>query len=176
MKKLLLFAMVSALTFGLLASCGESKKEEPADEPEAQEKIEQAEEMGEAEAPKEAEEETELGEAPKAEEPKAEKQEKKAVDYSKTPLKCKVVSLNDVAKGSNRTLDERRAKKYLEIGNPLLAKAENGKVYFVYTAGGALANSQLAKHASSEWIGIKGKTKRKFGLNIIIADEIKPMN
>ncbi len=174
MKKLTLLIIVASLTFGLLASCGESKKEEPADEPMQEEKVEKAEEMEEAETPKE--EKTEFGEAPKAEEPKTEKKEKKAVDYSKTPLKCKVVSLNDVAKGSNRTLDERRAKKYLEIGNPLLAKAENGKIYFVYSGGGALACKQLAKYASSEWIGIKGKTKRKLGLNIIIADEIKPMN
>jgi hypothetical protein len=175
MKKYLLFTIILVATTLLIFSCGESKKDIPEEGTDTQEQMTEEEAATEAEAATteetkaEEKEETTLGEAPEAEAPKK-------IDYSKTPLKCSIVVLDDVATGNYRKLTKPAAQDLVAKGKILIVKAENGDLYFVYNQDGSFASKTLAKYAANEYIGIIGKVKKQYGLNIIIAEIIESLD
>ena len=179
MKKIILFSAFTILTLFFLSSCGESKKDEPQDIPQQEEQMIEKESAQETEtpplAPEKAEEETVMGDAPVAKEPET-KQEPKEAEVSKAPMKYQIVVLGDVVTGNYRKLNKSEAAKLRGKGRVLAVKDENGKIYFVYTQGGSFAGKRLAKYADSKFIGITGKVKRQYGMNIIIAEKIEPIN
>ncbi len=177
MKKIILSIAFAILTLFFLSSCGESKKDELQDTSHQEEQIIKKVLTQETEtpppAPEKAEEETVMGDAPVAKEPET-KQEPKETVSSTTAMKYQIVILDDVVTGNYRKLNKSEADKLKGKGRVLAVKGENGQIYFVYTQGGSFAGKRLAKHADSEFIGITGKVKKQYGMNIIIAEKIEP--
>ncbi len=86
-------------------------------------------------------------------------------------LTGKVVSLNGMIVGGNAEVSAKDAASLFERAQPLVLKADNGKVYWVFNTDGSYAGKNLAKKAGSK-IGIIGKVKAINGLRVIIAAKI----
>ncbi|MFH1050167.1 MAG: hypothetical protein V1779_04455 [bacterium] len=169
MKNIIILTALVVFSFLIISSCGEPKKDAPEDT--KQEQLQQEQKNIEAPAAGQTEDkieegDTQLGEAPEAVEP-----EKK--DYSKEALRCQIVLLDDVATGNFRKLTKPQALEFVEKGKILVVRAENGAIFFVYNEDGSFASKNLARYAANNYIGIIGKPKYIYGLNIIIAQIIE---
>lgn len=178
MKKMLLITLfVSALLF--MYSCGEKKEEVNQDTDEqmvSTDKLEdeqmKSDEMTESEEKMDEEEtKTEMGDAPKKE-----AQVGPSTDFSKNPLKCRIVAFDDVATGNFRKLTKPQAKDLAAKGKMLVVIDENNRVFVVYNEDGTIASNNLAKYAANEYIGILGKYKKVNGVNVIIASMIESLD
>lgn len=97
-----------------------------------------------------------------------------AAQKAPKPLKGVVVSFDDIVKGGTGKVTKDQAKELTEKGSAMVFKVGK-KIYFVYNEDGTFASKLLAKYASSEFVGIVGKTKTVNGINIIIASKIEMM-
>lgn len=175
---LLKLLFISLLIVGVVA-CGGKKEEEQAPEETPQETMEKAaEDTGDAvkEAAEDVKEAAEdAGDAVKD----AAKDVKKAVtggDYTETPMEAYVVSLNEVAAGRDGRISKSVAQSLIDKGQILGVKHYGSKdVYLVYHSNGSYAGKDLVNMAEVDKIGILGKTKTVKGVNVIMADKIRPM-
>ncbi len=161
MKKLVaLFAIIFITSF-MLESCGGDKK---ADTPEPQTVEEAVTETTEQEV-------TEVTEEQVAEEQAVEQKEAEVKDYSKTPLKGKVVSITKMVAGGNPDLSPVSASKEVEKGWPV-GLLSGGKIFIIYNTDGSFAGKKLAKKAGRE-VSVYGKFKKVQGMNVIISSKIE---
>ncbi len=87
-------------------------------------------------------------------------------------LTGKTVDVTQIVKGQKADLTPETAKTLQAKGKPIAFLADNGKVYFVYTASGSNAIKRLVKYAGKK-ITITGKTKSVGGINVIIGATVK---
>lgn len=99
----------------------------------------------------------------------------KAEPAMKFNFKGQVVSLNKLVNSQKGEVTVDEATKMAEKGQPIVLLV-NKKVHFVYNSDGSFAGMNLAKYAANKTVGIVGRKKTANGLNIIIADMIKPIN
>lgn len=169
--KYLLVSFFLVITAAFIISCGDTKEEaKPMDE-------EPATEMTNEEAPaEESVAETPAEETPATDEKMAEGGEKASTTAAGTkedPLKVRVVSLRDIVVSKPGLVNSTEATELIGKGQLLGVKTGN-KVYMVYNTDGSYAGKILAKFADKE-IGIVGKMKVVKGINVIVADLIKPL-
>lgn len=81
-----------------------------------------------------------------------------------------VADLNGLVMGGDGKISVADAEKNYAKGKPLVLVMK-GKIYFVYSTGGAYAGKKLAQLADGD-IGILGKKKIVNGLNVIYAAKI----
>jgi gas vesicle protein len=171
---------VSILIIGVVA-CGGKKEEEPEQTPEekVEETMDKVEETAEQIADSTAEMAEEVAEDVKDAADEAEKEVKKAVnrnDYTSTPMPAKVVNLNEIAAGRDGNISKSQAESLVANGQLLAVRnLENDKVYLVYHSNGMYAGKDLVNMAEVERIGILGKAKTVKGVNVIMADKMRPM-
>ncbi len=84
----------------------------------------------------------------------------------------KAVDITKLVKGQDAIITADEANTLKSKGKPIAFQADNGQVYFVYTASGASAVKRLAKYADKK-ITITGKTKSVGGINVIIGATVK---
>lgn len=172
---LLKILFVSLLIFGVVACGGE--KDEP--EETIDETIDEVEKTVEEVADTTAEVAEEVLEYAKEAADKAEDKVEKAVkrnDYTSSPMPCFVVSLNEVAAGREGRVSKSDAQALINNGQILGVKnTATGEVYMVYHSNGMFAGSDLVNMAEIEKIGILGTAKLVKGVNIIMADKMRPM-
>lgn len=108
----------------------------------------------------------------KTEAPKAAKADaKKAVK----PVKGTIVSISNLAMGGTGKVTKDQAEKLVANGEPFALKV-GAKIYFVLNSDGTYAGKKISKFAHNKFVGIIGKTKTAGGLNVIIMDDIQPMD
>jgi hypothetical protein len=166
MKKSISIIMFIFISIILLIACGESKKEIYKDSGKEQITKEEKEIQTNSNREKTQPEQTILGEAPEAVEPEIK-------DYDKIALRCQIVLLEDAVTGIFRKLTKPMALDLVEKGKTLVVRAENGAIFFVYNEDKTFGSKNLARFAANDFIGILGKTKYEYGLNIIFARYIE---
>lgn len=96
-------------------------------------------------------------------------------DFSSNPMMAYVVALNEVAAGKDGKVSKSDAQSLLTKNQLLAVKSEdNGNVYLVYHSNGNYAGKDLANMADVK-IGILGKVMKVKGVNVIMADKIRPI-
>lgn len=95
------------------------------------------------------------------------------VSQSAIEVKGKVASLNALVLSQDGSVSKDKAIELFKRAQPLVLKADNGSLYFVYYADGFYAGKELSRHADKQSITVKGSVSRKSGINIIVYDEIK---
>jgi hypothetical protein len=95
------------------------------------------------------------------------------VSQSSKDVKGKVASLNALVLNQDGSVSKDKAIDLFKKNQPLVLKADNGSLYFVYYADGFYAGKELARHADKGSITVTGRVSTKSGINIIIYDEIK---
>ncbi len=178
MKKIIIFSII-IIAIGYLSSCN-NKKEEPKTDNQEQIATQEQQtpdktqiEKNETEESKDSEVETQLGEAPQKE---IEEQKSQPTDFSKTPLKCKIIALDDIATGNFKKITKPLAQEFINKGKILVVKDDYDRIFFIYNEDGSFASKKLAKYAANEYIGIIGKYKNINDINIIIATMIESMD
>lgn len=170
MLKLFILALLSVS----IIACG-GKKEETQPETTPQEQVEQAIEEVKEDVQQAAD--SIVPEVEKAVE-EVKEEVKKATssnDFSTQPMNAYVVSLNEVAAGKDGKVSKSTALDLLSKNQILAVKnKDNGNVYLVYHSNGTFAGKDLANMADVE-IGILGKAKKVNGVNVIMAEKIRPM-
>lgn len=109
--------------------------------------------------------------APKADAKSAKTAPKKAVK----PVKGTIVSISNLAMGGTGKVTKDQAEKLVSNGEPFALKV-GAKIYFVLNSDGTYAGKKIVKFAHNKFVGIIGKTKTAGGLNVIIMDDIQPMD
>lgn len=103
--------------------------------------------------------------------------EKKADNKAKAQeapaLQGTVISFNDYVMKGNATLTKEEAMKYVENGEALAFLAGD-KVFFVYDKKGVIQSQKLAELAGKP-VAIAGEEQTKYGVMILIAKSIKPV-
>lgn len=169
--------LLSLLVISLVACGGKKEEAQPETTPQeelakpAEETVEATPEVVDttAQEPKKVEE---VKEEVKKEEPK---KAPASGDYSTQPMNAFVVALNDVAAGKDGKVSKSEAQSLLTRNQLLAVKNEdNGNVYLVYHSNGTYAGKDLANMADVK-IGILGKAKKVKGVNVIMADKIRPI-
>jgi len=95
------------------------------------------------------------------------------VSQSAKEVKGKVASLNAIVSNQDCSVTKDKAVDLFKRAQPLVLKADNGSLYFVYYADGFYAGKELARNADKESITVTGKINTKSGINIIVFDDIK---
>lgn len=163
--KLLNYVIIGLVISLLLFSCSETKKEVEKESGIAKNSENQSVgKVGEEKISKP--QGTLLEDAPEVVEPEMK-------DYNKIALRCQIILLDDAVTGSFRKLTKPMALDLVEKGHTLAVRAENGAIFFVYNEDRTIANEKLARYAANDFIGILGKTKYEYGLNIIFARYIE---
>ncbi len=94
------------------------------------------------------------------------------VSQSSKEVKGTVASLNAIVVNQDGNVSKSQAVDLFKRAQPLVLKANNGSLYFIYYADGFYAGKELARHADKASITVKGRVLTKHGINIIIYDEI----
>jgi len=166
MKKNVLIISLLVVSGMLFFACGETKKDSAKSETEQQVSKEERQVGSSGNTENVQPDKTFLAEAPEAVEPEIK-------DYTKVALRCQIILLDDAAMGKFRKLTKPMALDLVQQGKMLVVRAENGAIFFVYNKDKTFGGDNLARFAANDYIGILGKTKYEYGLNIIFAEYIE---
>jgi len=173
MKKLLTLLIICTFSIVIINSCGEKKQDAPQETIEKQEQAPEttkSDSIGPTSSESVDQYETTTGDAPTKEEPVA------SMDFSKNPLKCKIILLDDLATGNHRKLNKDLAKQLVAQGKTLVVKDDNNNIYFLYNEDGTLASKRLAGYCNNNYIGVVGKYKNVNSMNMIIVQLVESMD
>jgi hypothetical protein len=165
MKRITTLLIIITFSMLLIYSCGEKKQDAPQETIEKQEQapeITKSDSVGPAVSESVDQFETTTGDAPVQDEPSAK------FDFSKNPLKCKIVLLDDLATGNHRKLSKDIAKDLVAQGKILVVKDDSGNIFFLYNEDGTFASKRLAGYCNNNYIIVVGKYKKVNDINTII--------
>lgn len=165
MKRITTLLIIITFSMLLIYSCGEKKQDAPQETIEKQEQapeITKSDSVGPTSSEAVDQFETTTGDAPIKEEPVGK------FDFSKYPLKCKIILLDDLATGNQRKLNKDIAKELVTQGKILVVKDDNSNIYFLYNEDGTSTSKRLAGYCNNNYIAVVGKYKKVNDINTII--------